>query len=128
MGDIWGYPIYVKTHISHTISFNIPVSFGLTTLSHMLNSYKICLNTTNYLIFIMQDFIYWLWTSIVDCFGQLVSQLCTCVGVIYCHFISKQAQALPCVPTLSWWTKHIHTMTDNFRHKINGNVVTSDSQ
>ncbi len=58
-------------------SFNIPVSVGLTTPAHMLNGYKICLNTTNYLIFNIQDFRYWLCCSILDCFGQLVSPLCT---------------------------------------------------
>ncbi len=60
-------------HISHTKSFNIPVSIALATLAHMINVYDICLNTTNYPIFNMQDFRYCLWTSILDCFGQLVS-------------------------------------------------------
>ncbi len=53
--------IYVKTHISNTKSFNIRVSIRLTTLPHMLNGYEICLNTTNYPIINMQDFIYWLY-------------------------------------------------------------------
>ncbi len=60
-------------HISHTKSFNIPVSIALATLAHMINVYEIYLNTTNYTIFNMQDFRYCLWTSILDCFGQLVS-------------------------------------------------------
>ncbi len=60
-------------HISHTKSFNIPVSIADTTLAHMINVYEICFNTTNYLIFNMQDFRYCLWTSLLDCFGQLVS-------------------------------------------------------
>ncbi len=55
-------------HISHTTSFNIPVSIAL-----MINVYEICLNTINYLIFNMQDFRYCLWTWILGCFGQLVS-------------------------------------------------------
>ncbi len=37
--------------ISHTKSFNIPVSIALATFAHMINVYEICLNTTNYLIF-----------------------------------------------------------------------------
>ncbi len=45
-------------HISHTKSFNIPVSIALATLVHMINVYNICLNTTNYPIFNMQDFRY----------------------------------------------------------------------
>ncbi len=36
----------------------------------------ICLNTTNYLICNMQDFRYWPCTSILDCFGHVVSPLC----------------------------------------------------
>ncbi len=34
----------------------------------MLNGYKICLNTTNYPIFKMKDFRYWLCTYILDFF------------------------------------------------------------
>ncbi len=60
-------------YISYTKSFNIPVSIALATLAYMINVYEICLNTTNCSIFNMQDFIYCLWTSILDCFGQLVS-------------------------------------------------------
>ncbi len=64
--------------ISHTKSFRSPgVSIALATLAHMMNVYEICLNTTNYPIFNMQDFIYYLWTPILDCFGQLVSPPCT---------------------------------------------------
>ncbi len=47
----------------------------LATLSYMLYGYEICLNTTNYLIFNMQDFIYWLCTSILNCFSQIVTPL-----------------------------------------------------
>ncbi len=60
-------------HIWHTKSFNILVSIALSTLAHVINVYEICLNTTNYPIFNMQDFRYCLWTSILACFGQLVS-------------------------------------------------------
>ncbi len=60
-------------HISLTTSFNMPVSIALATLVRMINAYEKCLNTTNYPIFNMQDFRYCLWTSILDCFGQLVS-------------------------------------------------------
>ncbi len=60
------------THIVHTHSVSIPVS---TTPEHILNEYEICLNATNCLIFNIQDFMYWLYTSIVDCFGHLVSPL-----------------------------------------------------
>ncbi len=60
-------------YISHTKSFNILVSIALATLAHTINVYEICLNTTNYQIFNMQDFRYCLWTSILDCFGKLVS-------------------------------------------------------
>ncbi len=68
-------------HISHTKSFNIPVSIALATLAHMINVYEICLNATNYPIFNMQDLMYCLWTSMLDCFGQLVSLPCkyTCI-------------------------------------------------
>ncbi len=60
-------------HISHSKSFNIPDSITLATLAYMINMYEIYFNTTNYPIFNMQDFRYCLWTSILDCFGQLVS-------------------------------------------------------
>ncbi len=60
-------------HISHTKSFNIHISIALATLAHMINVYEICLNTTHFLIFKLQYFRYCLWTSILDCFGQLVS-------------------------------------------------------
>ncbi len=60
-------------HISHTKSFNIPVSIALAIPAHVINVYEICLNTTNYPVLNMQDFRYCLWTAILDCFGQLVS-------------------------------------------------------
>ncbi len=78
-------------HISHTKSFNIPVSIALATLAHMINVYEICINTTNYLIFNMQDFRYCLWTSTLDCFGQLISPPCSIMVQIiltlqcFCH-------------------------------------------
>ncbi len=53
--------------------FNIYFSIALTTLAHMLNGYDICFKTMNYPIFNMQDFRYWLCTSVLDCFGQVVS-------------------------------------------------------
>ncbi len=57
-------------------------SIALATLGHMINVYEICLNTTNYPIFNMQDFRYCLWTSILDCFGQLVSPPCSVMAYI----------------------------------------------
>ncbi len=60
-------------HIWHMKSFNIPVSIALATLVHMINVYEIYPNATNYPIYNMQDFRFCLWTSILDCFGQLVS-------------------------------------------------------
>ncbi len=57
---------YVKTHISHTQSFNIPVSIRLTTLADILN----------YSIFNMQYFKCRLCISILlDCLGHVVSPL-----------------------------------------------------
>ncbi len=38
-------------HISHSKSFNIPVSFARAILAHMINMYEICLNITNYPIY-----------------------------------------------------------------------------
>ncbi len=65
-------------YISHTKSSNIYVLISLATLVHMINVYEICLVTTNYTIFNMQDFRYCQWTSILDCFDQLVSPQCIC--------------------------------------------------
>ncbi len=62
-----------KSSFSYAKSFNIPVSIALATLAHMIDVYEICFNTTNYLIFNMQDFRYCLWSSNLDYFGQLVS-------------------------------------------------------
>ncbi len=62
--------------LKHTKSFNIPISIGFITFTHMLNGYEICLNTKIGPIFNMQDFRYQLCTSIVDCFGQMVLPLC----------------------------------------------------
>ncbi len=62
----------------------------ITTLAHMLNGYEICLNRTNYPIFNMHDFIYCLCTTILDCFGQLVSPLCLVVkfsNMWYCKLL-----------------------------------------
>ncbi len=69
--------MYVKMHISHTKSFNIPVSIALATLAHKINVYEIYFNTTNYLIFNMQDFRYCLWTSILDCYPNNVREAYT---------------------------------------------------
>ncbi len=72
-------------HILHTNSFN--TCFNCTCY---ICSYDKCLRYVsiqwNYLIFNMQDFIYCLLTSILDCFGQLVSP--PCIQVYYndlCH-------------------------------------------
>ncbi len=48
MDDILELPIYVKTHVSPTKSFSIPIWSQLTTPAHMLNGYEICLNSTNW--------------------------------------------------------------------------------
>ncbi len=68
-----GCMIFGYNQFSHTKSFNILIV--LTILAHMINGYEICFNATNYLIYNMQSFIYWLCTSILDCFGQLISPL-----------------------------------------------------
>ncbi len=62
--------------LSHIKPVRIPVSIGLAKHPHIL---MICYNTTNYLICNKQDFRYWLCTSILNCFGQLVSPLCYCM-------------------------------------------------
>ncbi len=59
----------------HTFHIQNPFFWTFVMLAHMLNGYEIYLNTTKYLIFNMQDFIYWLCASILDCFGQVVSPL-----------------------------------------------------
>ncbi len=46
MGDIWELPIYVKVHICHIKSFNMPLLIEVPTLPHMLHGYEICLNST----------------------------------------------------------------------------------
>ncbi len=58
--DVWylGITKFVRTDISLTKFFNIPVSFGLSTLAPTLNGYGIRLNPTNYEIANMHDFIY----------------------------------------------------------------------
>ncbi len=61
-------------HIQITLP-PIPVSIGLTIPVHMLNRYEIYLNTTNYPICNMQDLRYWLCTSILEYFGQVVFPL-----------------------------------------------------
>ncbi len=61
---------FVSRHILHTKSFNMPVSYGLTTVAHLLNGYEVCLNTTNCLIVNMSKFRYWMCTSILDYFGS----------------------------------------------------------
>ncbi len=69
--------MYVKIHISHTKSFNIPISIGLTTLAHALNGYEIsCLNTTNYAISVCKisdiGYISPFWTVLVSWFPHSV--------------------------------------------------------
>ncbi len=54
-----------KQYILNTKSFGTPVSIGLAAPAHMQNRHEVCLNTTNYVIFNMQDFRCWLYTSIV---------------------------------------------------------------
>ncbi len=71
MGDIWGLLIYLKTHISHRTSFNIPFLVGLATLAPMLNENEICLHTTNCPSWKISDLPNA--PPFVDCFGQLVS-------------------------------------------------------
>ncbi len=56
--DIWEKTIYIKTHYFTCKILQYTSLIGLTTISHMLNVYEICFNTTNYLIFNMQDFRY----------------------------------------------------------------------
>ncbi len=50
----------------------------------MLNGNEICLNTPNYTISNMQDFQYWLCTSIMHCFHLLISSL-NCVHMNYLY-------------------------------------------
>ncbi len=65
-----------KPHISHIKSFKIYVSIGHTSLAHILNGNKICLNTTKYMIVNMHDFRYWLpppfWTVLVRWYPHCV--------------------------------------------------------
>ncbi len=63
---IWGWSIYVKTHISHTKSINIPISIRLTILAPIIIGFDIHLNGIHYPTVNMQDFRYWLCTSILD--------------------------------------------------------------
>ncbi len=51
MSDIWGLPIYVKTHISQNKFYIILASIWLAKYAHILNGYDIGLNTTNIPIF-----------------------------------------------------------------------------
>ncbi len=87
-------------YIPHTKSFNIPVSIAINTLAHMINVYEICLNTTNYPIFNMQDFRYCLWTCILDCFCQLVSPPCFCMSFPDGHTWQLQI----------YWTTDVHLL------------------
>ncbi len=90
-------------HISHTKSFNIPLSIALATLAHMINVYEICLNRRKYPIFNMQDFIYCLWTSIMDdCFGQLVSPPLVCFLVVNMFLVPAIITAPPVHHQAHW--------------------------
>ncbi len=111
-------------HISHTKSFNIPVSIALATLAHMINVYEICLNTTNYPIFNMQDFRYCLWTSIWNCFGQLVSPPCSlqtvnafftilCTGVLKDDHVILLVGRQLCLGHLTYWIFNITWTCDS---------------
>ncbi len=62
----------MSTHTFQTKFFNIPASIGLNLFAHIINGYDICLKTTQYPIVNMQDFRYWMCTSTLDYFGQLV--------------------------------------------------------
>ncbi len=87
-----------NAHFTYKI-FNIPVSIALATLAHMINVYVICLNTTNYPLFNIQHFRYCLWTSILDCFGQLVSPPC----ISSCRVpLLVNAMILHCLVSFQW--------------------------
>ncbi len=112
-------------HISHTTSVKKLLSIALATLAHMINVYEICLNTTNYPIFNMQDFIYYMWTSILDCFGQLESPPwnyslypVTHTGLCLSIYISR----VICTPTklkLTWPSAtHIKPRNLKFKHLL----------
>ncbi len=88
---------------------------GLTTLTHMLNGYEVCFNTTNYLIFNMQYFRYWLSTSILYYFCQLISPQCVmhlnpliifhfCLLLVLCN-ISCLFQLLSSIPSYRSYIK-----------------------
>ncbi len=66
---------FMSKHTLNIQMFSVPISneFEIGT-AHMLNGYEICLNTTDYPSFNMY-FRYWLCTSILDCFGQVMSPL-----------------------------------------------------
>ncbi len=57
-----------NTHFTYNKSFNLASSISHATLLHIFNGYDICLNTTNYLIFNMQDFRNGLWFSVLNLF------------------------------------------------------------
>ncbi len=67
---------YVKQtfHIQHYSIYVFQMDL-LHLLCNMLNWYEACLSTTNYPIFNMQDFRFWLRTSISDYFGRVVFPL-----------------------------------------------------
>ncbi len=52
----------------HTFHIQIPSIYTIGLAHHMLNEYEQCFNTTNYPIFNMQEFKYWLCSCILDCF------------------------------------------------------------
>ncbi len=74
---IFGDNQFMSKHTFHIQNLQYTcLNYSYYTWSYVLkDKYEIWLNTTNYPIFNMQDFRYWLCTSILDCFGQVVSPL-----------------------------------------------------
>ncbi len=72
-------------HIQNPSIYLFQLDVNNATLAHMLNWYEICLNRTNYPVFNMQDFRYWLYTSFLFCVGHMVSQHCNAfpITVLY---------------------------------------------
>ncbi len=72
-------------HISHTKSFNAPVSIALATPAHVINVYEICLNTTNYSICKISDIACGppLWTVLVSWYPHHAEEQCLCRSLIW---------------------------------------------
>ncbi len=78
----------------------------------MLNEYEIeCLNTTNNPIANMQNFIYWLYTSSLDCFCHLISPLCIYQSSVIIYTVCPYKESPP---------------SDNFLHKQPDEMKTYD--